>query len=312
VSVPDLSVTIAGVRFKNPILAASGCFGYGSEMEPLVPAELFGGVVTKTILEARRSGNAAPRIVETPSGLINSIGLEGVGIDRYLEEKVPALSGVDTRLIVSVGGHSIEEFARLAARLDSVDRVDALELNISCPNVDGGTDFSTDPELAAATVTAVRRVTGKPLWAKLTPNVTRIAVIGQACEKAGAHALSAVNTFTGMSIDTNTGRMILPRGMGGVSGPAIRPLALAKVWELVRNVSIPVIGIGGIATARDVVEFLITGAAAVQLGTVLYIDPDAPRRAAAGLAGHLHERGLTSVNQLVGTLARRDEGRQHR
>ncbi|TPW04493.1 MAG: dihydroorotate dehydrogenase (fumarate), partial [bacterium] len=173
-SAPDLSVLIGGVRFKNPVLAASGCFGYGSEMEPLIPASLFGGVVTKTILDLQRPGNAAPRIIETPSGLINSIGLEGVGIDRYLEEKVPKLVGVDTRLVVSVGGHDIEEFARLAARLDRIDRVDALELNISCPNVDGGTDFSTDPELAAATVRAVKRVTGKPIWAKLTPNVSRI------------------------------------------------------------------------------------------------------------------------------------------
>jgi dihydroorotate dehydrogenase (NAD+) catalytic subunit len=311
-AVPDLAVTIAGVRFRNPILAASGCFGYGSELEPLVPAAWFGGVVTKTILEARRPGNAAPRIVETPSGLINSIGLEGVGIDRYLEEKVPKLAGVDTRLVVSVGGHDVDEFARLAKRLDAVDRVDALEINISCPNVDGGTDFSTDPELAAATVAAVKRVTGKPVWAKLTPNVTRIAVIGQACEKAGADALSAVNTFTGMTIDVTTGRMILPRGMGGVSGPAIRPLALAKVWELVRNVSIPVVGIGGIATARDVIEFLTVGATAVQLGTVLYIDPEAPRAAAEGLSRHLAERGHAHVGAIVGTLARRDEGRPHR
>ena len=310
-SAPDLSVMIGDLRFKNPILAASGCFGYGSDMESLIPASLFGGVVTKTILEARRPGNAAPRIVETPSGLINSIGLEGIGIDRYLEEKVPRLVGIDTRLVVSVGGHDIEEFARLAARLDTVDRVDALELNISCPNVDGGTDFSTDPDLAAATVRAVRRVTGKPIWAKLTPNVSRISVIGQACEKAGADALSAVNTFTGMTIDVATGRMILPRGAGGTSGPAIRPLALAKVWELVRNVSIPVIGIGGISTARDVLEFLITGAAAVQLGTVLYIDPDSPRSAVAGLTEHLASRGMSTVGELIGTLKGREERSSH-
>ncbi len=310
-SPPDVSVMIGNIRFKNPILAASGCFGYGSEMESLIPASLFGGVVTKTILESFRPGNAAPRIIETPSGLINSIGLEGIGIDRYLEEKVPKLAGIDTRLVVSVGGHDIDEFARLAARLDRIDRVDALELNISCPNVDGGTDFSTDPELAAATVKAVRRVTGKPIWAKLTPNVSRISVIGLACEKAGADALSAVNTFTGMSIDIQTGRMILPRGAGGTSGPAIRPLALAKVWELVRNVSIPVIGIGGIASARDVIEFLITGATAVQLGTVLYIDPDSPRTAVVGLAEHLTSRGLGTVHDLIGTLKGREERQPH-
>lgn len=299
---PDLAVTIGGVRFKNPILAASGCFAYGSEMEAILPAATFGGVVTKTILEARRPGNRSPRIVETPSGMINSIGLEGVGIDRYIDEKIPLLAGIDTRLVVSIGGHDVDEFARLAARLDGIARVDALELNISCPNVDGGTDFSTDPELAAATVRAVKAVTGKPVWAKLTPNVTRIGLIGKACEDAGADALSAINTYTGMSIDVDSGRPILPRGLGGVSGPAIRPLALARVNELVRAVSIPVVGIGGIATARDVLEFLIVGARAVQLGTILYVDPAAPARAVAGLEAHLAKKGLAGVEDLIGSL----------
>jgi dihydroorotate dehydrogenase (NAD+) catalytic subunit len=247
--------------------------------------------------------------VETPSGLINSIGLEGVGIDRFLEEKIPRLAGVDTRLVVSVGGHDVDEYARLAARLDGVERVDALELNISCPNVDGGTDFSTDPDLARATVAAVKRVTGKPVWAKLTPNVTRIGAIGRACEEGGADAISAVNTFTGLAIDVTTGEAVLPRGYGGLSGPAIRPLALAKVWELKRSVSIPIIGIGGIATAKDALEFVIAGATAVQLGTVLYIDPKAPEAVIDGLASYLRHRGLDSITGLIGTLKIRGAGR---
>lgn len=298
----DLSVTVGALTFKNPFLAASGCFAYGSELPELAPAALFGGVVTKTILEARRPGNRPTRIVETPSGMINSIGLEGVGIERYIAEKIPKLAGVDTRLIVSVGGHDVEEFARLAARLDGIDRVDAIELNISCPNVDGGTDFSTDPELAAATIRAVKRVTGKPVWAKLTPNVTRIGVIGRACQEAGADALSAVNTFGGMAVDVETGTTVLPRGMGGVSGPAIRPMALAKVWELTKSVSIPIVGIGGIATGRDALEFLITGAAAVQLGTILYVDPRRAESASEELRVFCRRKGIAALRALIGTL----------
>lgn len=304
----DLSVTIGGLRFRNPVLAASGCFGYGADMEPLLPASAFGGIVTKTILEAPRAGNPPPRIVETPGGLINSIGLEGVGIERFIEEKIPRFHAVDTRLVVSIGGHDVGEYARLAARLDRVARVDALELNISCPNVAGGTDFSTDPGLAAETVSAVKKATGKPVWAKLTPNVTRIGLIGQACEKAGADALSAVNTFTGLAVDVATGEAVLPRGIGGLSGPAIRPLALAKVWELSRSVSIPIVGIGGIATAKDALEFFIAGASAVQLGTVLFIDPQAPDRVIDGVESFLRHRGLASVGELVGTLKIRGAG----
>jgi dihydroorotate dehydrogenase (NAD+) catalytic subunit len=299
---PDLSVMVGSLRFKNPLLAASGCFGYGSELSGIVPTAAFGGIVTKTILEAPRPGNPPPRIVETPSGLINSIGLEGIGIERYIAEKIPLLADVDTVLVVSIGGHDVAEFARVAARLDTVSRVDAIEVNISCPNVDGGTDFSTDPRLAADTVRAVKRATGKPVWAKLTPGVTRIATIGLACQEAGADALSAVNTFTGMSVNVETGEAVLPRGMGGVSGPAIRPLALARVSELVRNVAIPVVGIGGISTARDVLEFLITGAAAIQLGTVLYVDPTTPIAVTRDLEDFLRRKNLASVRELIGTL----------
>lgn len=298
----DLSVKVGSVRLKNPLLAASGCFGYGSELKEMIPVAAFGGIVTKTIMESPRPGNPPPRIVETPSGLINSIGLEGPGIDRYITEKIPKLEGVDTALIVSIGGHDVGEFVRLAERLDRIARVDALEINISCPNVDGGTDLATDPKLAHEVVSAVKKVTGKPVWVKLTPGVTRIGLIGRACEEAGADALSAVNTFAGLAVNVETGRAVLPRGTGGVSGPAIRPLALAKVWELVRSVSIPVVGIGGIATARDVLEFLITGATAVQLGTILYVDPAAPVTVAGDLTAWLERKGRTRITDLIGTL----------
>jgi dihydroorotate dehydrogenase (NAD+) catalytic subunit len=298
----DLTTSVGSLTLRNPLLAASGCFGYGSELSDLAPASLFGGVVTKTILEAPRAGNPPPRLVETPSGLINSIGLEGVGIDRYIEEKIPLLDGVETALIVSIGGHDVDEFARLARRLDPIRRVDAIEINISCPNVDGGIDFSTDPDLAARTVRAVKEATRKPVWAKLTPNVTRIAEIGLACEAAGADALSAVNTFTGLSVDVERRMAVLPRGAGGLSGPAIRPLALAKVRELVRAVRIPVVGIGGIATARDVLEFLITGARAVQLGTVLYVEPRAAETIAASLRETLGRWDVPRISELIGTL----------
>jgi len=298
----DLSVTVGSLRFRNPLLAASGCFGYGSELPDLAPASAFGGIVTKTIMEQPRPGNRPPRIVETPSGLINSIGLEGPGIDRYITEKIPKLLGVDTVLVVSIGGHDVSEFVRLAERLDPIPRVDALEINISCPNVDGGTDLATDPKLAFEVVAAVKKVTRKPVWTKLTPGVTRIGAIGKACEEAGADALSAVNTFTGLSVNVETGTAVLPRGAGGVSGPAIRPLALAKVRELVTSVSIPVVGIGGISTARDALEFLITGAAAVQLGTILYVDPTAPVTICRDLEAFLERKGIARVADLIGTL----------
>lgn len=299
---PDLSTRIGTLQLRNPLIAASGCFGYGTEVPDLVPAATFGAIVTKTILEKPRPGNPPGRLAETPSGLLNSIGLEGIGIDRFIAEKLPLLESAGTRIVVSVGGHDGEEYARVAARLEGIDRVDAIELNISCPNVDGGIDLSTDPALAGATVAAVRRVTGKPLWAKLTPNVTRIGSVGKACQEAGADAICAVNTFTGMAVDVETRRAFLPRGLGGVSGPAIRPLALARVWELVRSVSIPVVGIGGIFTARDALEFLITGARAVQLGTVLFVDPTAPRSIVHDLAEHLAARGIGSIEALIGTL----------
>ena len=300
---PDLSITAGGLPLRNPILVASGTGGYGAELLGFLDLEAIGGVVTKTIFAEARPGNPPPRIAETPAGMLNSIGLEGVGIDRFLAEKLPRLGGIDTRVVVSIGGYGPDDFARLAERLDAVERCDALELNISCPNVrEGGLDMSTHPRLAAEVVTAVRKATRKPVWTKLTPNVTRISEVGRACLDAGADGLSAINTLLGMKIDVRTCRTALRRGVGGLSGPAIRPVALAKCWELVRALRCDVIGIGGIAETEDALEFLIAGCKAVQVGTAVYADPDCPARIASGLRGYLAERAMGSLEALIGSL----------
>jgi dihydroorotate dehydrogenase (NAD+) catalytic subunit len=301
--VPDLSTVAGGLPLKNPVLVASGTGGYGAELRPLLDLESIGGVVTKTIFAEVRPGNPPHRIAETPAGMLNSIGLEGVGIERFLAEKLPPLVGVDTRVVVSIGGYGPEDFARLAERLDREPRCDALELNISCPNVkEGGLDMSTHPRLAAEVVRAVRPATQKPVWAKLTPNVTRISDVGKACLDAGADGLAAINTLLGMKIDVQTRRPVLRRGVGGLSGPAIRPVALVKCWELLRVLRCDVIGIGGIATAGDALEFLLAGCKAVQVGTAVYADPDCPARIADGIRDYARERGFDTLTRLVGSV----------
>jgi dihydroorotate dehydrogenase (NAD+) catalytic subunit len=236
--------------------------------------------------------------------MLNSIGLEGVGIERFLTEKLPKLDGVDTRVIVSIGGYGPEDFARLAARLDSVKRCDAIELNISCPNVkEGGLDMSTHPRLAAQVVRAVRSSTEKPVWAKLTPNVTRISDVGKACLDEGADGLSAINTLLGMQIDVAHRTPTLRRGVGGLSGPAIRPVALVKCWELLQVLRCDVIGMGGIATANDALEFLIAGCKAVQVGTAVYSDPDCPARIAMGIGEYLERAGMKRIPELIGSIS---------
>ena len=300
---PDLRITAGGLALRNPVLVASGTGGYGAELMPLLDLTAIGGVVTKTIFEDARPGNPPPRIAETSAGMLNSIGLEGVGIERFVAEKLPLLDGVDTRVVVSIGGYGPEDFARLAARLDGVPRCDAIEINISCPNVKaGGLDMSTRPRLAGEVVRAVRAATGKPVWTKLTPNVTSISSVGRACLEAGADGLSAINTLLGMKVDVERRAPALRRGVGGLSGPAIRPVALAKCWELVRVLGCDVIGIGGIARAEDALEFLIAGCKAVQVGTAVYADPDCPARIAAGVGEYLAARGLGSVGEVVGSL----------
>mgnify|MGYP002624581497 CR=1 FL=1 len=302
-SSPDLRITAGGLDLKNPVLVASGTGGYGDGLRPLLDLNRIGGVVTKTIFAEVRPGNPPHRIAETPAGMLNSIGLEGVGIERYLAEKLPLVEDADTRIVVSIGGYGPEDFARLAERLDAVPRCDALELNISCPNVkEGGLDMSTHPHLAAEVVRAVRRTTRKPVWAKLTPNVTRISDVGRACLDEGADGLAAINTLLGMTLDVERRTPVLKRGVGGLSGPAIRPVALVKCWELLRVLGCDVIGIGGIGDARDALEFLIAGCKAVQFGTVVYVDPTAPARAVDGIAGYLSRHRMSSVTELVGSI----------
>jgi dihydroorotate dehydrogenase (NAD+) catalytic subunit len=300
---PDLHVVAGGLSLKNPVLVASGTGGYGAELTPLLDLAAIGGVVTKTIFQEVRPGNPPQRIAETPAGMLNSIGLEGVGIDAFLAEKLPRLDGVDTKVVVSIGGYGPEDFARLAERLDGTSRCDAIELNISCPNVkEGGLDMSTHPHLAAEVVRAVRPRTRKPVWAKLTPNVTRISDVGKACLDEGADALAAINTLLGMKIDPATRRPVLRRGVGGLSGPAMRPVALVKCWELLRVLRADVIGIGGIAGTEDALEFLIAGCKGVQVGTAVYADPDCPARIAEGIAAYMTRHGMKGMSELIGSV----------
>ncbi|NNF08347.1 MAG: dihydroorotate dehydrogenase [Candidatus Eisenbacteria bacterium] len=298
-----LSITAGGLKLKNPVLIASGIGGYGAELIPLLDLEAIGGVVTKTIFEEPRPGNPPPRIAETPNGMLNSIGLEGPGIERYEKEKLTRLEGLDTRIVVSIGGYGPEDFAKLAERLDDLDRVDAIELNISCPNVkEGGLNMSTHPNLAEEVVVATRRVTKKPLWAKLTPNVTSISDVGRACLHGGADALSAINTLLGMRIDVDRREPLLARGMGGLSGPAIRPVALAKCFELVRALNCDVVGIGGVEDTSSALEFLVAGCKAIQVGTVVYAEPQVPVDIVAGIEAYMDKHGFTELSQVIGTL----------
>jgi len=304
----DVSTRVGTLSLPNPVLAASGTFGYGIEAPELTRASLLGGIVTKTLTLEPRRGNSPLRLHETPAGLLNSIGLQNVGVDRFREEKLPRLRALGAPIIVSIGGRRWEEFAECARRLDGVEGVAALEINISCPNVkEGGIEFCQRPESAALVVRQVRRATGLPIWAKLSPNVSRIGEVARICADAGADALTAINTFVGLSIDVRTRRPHLPGGTGGVSGPAIRPLALAKVREVALAVSLPVIGCGGIASGRDALEFLIAGACAVQVGTVSFRVPDAAVRIIEEIRGFLEEENLDTLAALIGSYRAGDE-----
>ena len=298
----DLSVRLGALTLANPILLASGTCGYGVELAGLLDFTAIGGIVTKTVTPRPREGNPPPRIAETPSGMLNSIGLENVGIDAFLAEKLPAAAALPTRIVVSVGGHAVPDYVELARRLDPEPAVAAIELNLSCPNVSGGLDLSQSREGCAEVVGAVRRVTAKPLIAKLTPNVTRIDEIARGAEDGGADAVSLVNTFIGMAIDIERRTPRLRTVTGGLSGPAIRPLAVAKVYAVARAVSIPVIGIGGIGSAADVIEFLLAGASAVEVGTWNYVEPGAAGTLAAGVAAYLQRHDFRSPADLRGAL----------
>ncbi|MCS7168353.1 MAG: dihydroorotate dehydrogenase [Gemmatales bacterium] len=298
----DLSVQIGSVRLRNPILVASGTFGYGREMADIVQFSQLGGIIPKTITLEPRAGNALPRSVETPCGMLNAIGLDNDGLAHFLEYHLPYLRTLPTALIVNIAGKSAAEFAELAQRLSEQPGITALELNLSCPNVAGGLDFATDPRLTFQVVEQVKRVCRLPVWAKLTPNVTDIVPIARAAVDAGADALSLVNTFVGMAVDWRRRRPILANVTGGLSGPAIKPLALRFVWQVARAVPVPILGIGGITTLDDVLEFLVAGASAVQVGTANFFDPTVTMRLVAGLPEALASLGAQSVQEIVGSL----------
>jgi len=298
----DLSVSLGRLTLKNPILVASGTFGYAREMVGVVDVAQLGGVIPKTVTRQPRSGNPPPRTVETASGMLNAIGLDNDGIEHFLLHHLPYLRTLSTAIIANIAGKNESEFVEMAAMLGREQGLAAVELNLSCPNVAGGVDFATDPEVTRRVVRQVRQVCPLPLIAKLTPNVTDIVPIARAAAEGGADAVSLVNTFVGLAVDWKRRRPILGNITGGLSGPAIKPLALRLVWHTARNVPIPIIGIGGIATLDDVMEFLVAGASAVQLGTVNFYDPTASMRVLDELPGALQQLGASSVREVVGTL----------
>jgi len=299
---PKLGVTIAGIAMKNPVMTASGTFGYGTEFTRFFDLNALGAIIVKTVTMHSRQGNPPPRIVETPGGMLNSIGLQNVGIDAFLRHKLPFFRSLATPLLVNIAGKSVEEFASLAKRLSDAEGVAGIELNISCPNVAGGLDFGTDPTLTYEVVRAVRQATSLPVIPKLSPNVTDITVIARAAADAGADALSLINTIVGMAIDGRTRRPKLPGATGGLSGPAIRPIAVRMVWEVARAVKVPLIGIGGIMTGDDAIEFLLAGASAVQVGTANFVDPSASMKVLAGIETYLTRHGFDAVTSLIGAV----------
>ena len=300
---PNLTVNIGGIDLKNPVMTASGTFGYGQEFAEYLDLNSLGGIITKGLSLKPRAGNPTPRIVETCGGMLNAIGLQNVGIDEFIAKKIPYYRTINTKVIANFFGTTIEEYAELARRLDAIPEVAGLEVNISCPNVkQGGIVFGTDPGAATAVVEAVREKTIKPLIVKLSPNVTDIVVMARACEDAGADALSVINTITGMAVDLKTRRPVLANITGGLSGPAIKPIALRMVWQVAQAVEIPVIGIGGIMTATDALEFLLAGATAVQVGTASFLDPGAAGRIVREMEQYLVGNGIGDVKELIGTL----------
>jgi dihydroorotate dehydrogenase (NAD+) catalytic subunit len=299
----DLRMRVAGLQMRNPVMTASGTFASGREYSAFVEPSRLGAIVTKGVSLEAWAGNASPRIAETASGVLNSIGLQNPGVEAFIASDLAWLSSWDVPVVVNVSGHSVDDYVAVAERLDAEDTVDALEVNISCPNVDaGGMAFGTDCASAAEVTRRVRAVTAKPLIVKLSPNVTDIAEIARAVEAAGADAVSLVNTLLGMAIDAHAFKPKLARRVGGLSGPAIKPVALRMVWQVATAVEVPVIGMGGIMTGEDAVEFMLAGASAVAVGTASFVDPTAALRVIDGIAEFCREHGIASVRGLVGAL----------
>ena len=299
----NLSVNIGGIELKNPVMTASGTFGYAREFENLIDLNRLGAIIIKGLSLKPSMGNPPPRIVETPCGMLNAIGLENVGFTSFVEEKLQFLKELSTPVFINIYGKDIKEYAELASRIDDIEEIAGIEVNISCPNVKaGGVAFGTDPDAACKVVKAVRGNTGKPVMVKLTPNVTDITLIARSVEDAGADSISLINTITGMVIDIETRRPKLANITGGLSGPAIKPVALRMVWQVVQKVNIPVIGVGGIMTAEDALEFLIAGAIAVQIGTANLINPHATIDIIEGIEAFLIKRNIPRITDIIGTF----------
>src|SRR5688500_6014356 len=302
----DLTVSIGALTLKNPVIAASGCFGYGVEYAHSVDLSALGGVAVKGLFLNEREGHVPPRIVETPAGMLNAIGLQGIGVHRFVKEKLPELRRLGATTIVNLCGSTLDEYCEVARVLSDAEGVDALELNISCPNIkEGGIQFGCSLTGTFDVVSGVRKVTSLPLIPKLTPNVTDPASFARASEEAGADAISLVNTFLAMAIDVETRKPKLTNVMGGLSGPAIRPIAVRMVYECRQLVKIPIIGMGGIASAEDALEFIIAGANAVQVGTANFTDPFIWTRVIDGIGAYMQRHGIESMDALVGTVASR-------
>ncbi|MGB5159285.1 dihydroorotate dehydrogenase [Desulfobacterium sp. N47] len=299
----DLRVDIGGIKLKNPVMTASGTFGYAQEFEPYIDLNRIGAIIVKGLSLEPSRGNKPPRIVETPCGMLNAIGLENIGINNFINKVLPFLKTISTPTIVNIYGTSIDEYSLLAEMIDDIEEISGIEVNISCPNVEkGGVAFGVNPKAAYKVTKAVRKKTSKPLMVKLSPNVTDITEIALSAADAGADSLSLINTITGMSIDIKTRRSRLANITGGLSGPAIKPIALRMVWQVAKKVDIPVVGVGGIFTADDAIEFIIAGATAVQIGTANFINPRATIEVIKGIEDFLTDRNIPRVTELVGTL----------
>ena len=298
-----LAVKVHNLSLKNPVMTASGTFGYGEEFADFVDLERLGGFIVKGTTGSHREGNPYPRMAETPSGMLNAVGLQNGGVEKFCQEVYHRIKHLDTNIIVNVSGSSIEEYCDVASQIDELEKIPAIELNISCPNVKkGGMGFGTNPDMAAQVVAAVRKVYHKTLIVKLTPNVTSIVDIAKAVEGAGADSVSLINTMLGMAIDVEKRRPYLSTITGGLSGPAVKPVAVRMVWQVAHAVQIPVIGLGGIASANDALEFLMAGAKAIQVGTANFIDPAVTMKIVDGLEDYCNRHGIKDINEIIGII----------
>ena len=298
-----LETKIHDIVLKNPVMTASGTFGYGEEFADFIDLSRLGGIIVKGTTGERRQGNPYPRMAETPSGMLNAVGLQNVGVETFCKEVYPRIKNIDTNILVNVSGSSIEEYCAVAEQVDALENIPGIELNISCPNVKkGGMGFGTDPAMAAQVVKEVRKVYHKTLIVKLTPNVTSVVEIAKAVEQAGADSVSLINTLLGMAIDVERQRPYLSTITGGLSGPCVKPVAVRMVWQVAHAVQIPVVGLGGISCAADALEFLMAGAKAVQVGTANFLDPAVTVKIVDGLQDYCERHGLSDINEIIGII----------